>query len=88
MVPLSFVLACLLNLDSTRSPIVPKIDAINEITSKLVRDKKSQKYETKNAVINVKNTPPKKPSIVFLVKHFQIISFSLSSYQQKTQSYH
>ena len=65
MVPLSFVLACLLNLDSTRSPIVPKIDAINEITSKLVRDKKSQKYETKNAVINVKNTPPKKPSIVF-----------------------
>ena len=59
------MLACLLNFDSTRSPAVPRIEAINEITIKLVRDKKSQKYESIKAVINENKTPPKKPSIVF-----------------------
>ena len=61
IVPLSLVLACLLNFDSTRSPAVPRTAAINEITIKLVKDKKSQKYERIKAVINENKTPPKKP---------------------------
>ena len=55
------MLACLLNFDSTRSPAVPRIEAINEITIKLVRDKKSQKNERIKAAINENKTPPKKP---------------------------
>ena len=65
ILPLSLVLTCLLNFDSTRSPVVPNMEAINEIIIKLVRDNKSQKYESKIAVINENRTPPIKPSTVF-----------------------
>jgi len=66
ILPLSLILTCLLNFDSTRSPVVPRTEAINEITIKLESDKKSQKYESKKAVSNENKTPPIKPSTVFL----------------------
>ena len=65
MVPLSLILACLLNLDSTKSPVVPSIETINDNTIQWVIDKKSMLNEIIIAAITVKNTPPKKPSIVF-----------------------
>ena len=65
MVPLSLILACLLNLDSTKSPVLPSIETINDHTIQWVIDKKSMVYEIIIAAITVKKTPPIKPSIVF-----------------------
>ena len=42
MVPLSFTCACLLNFDSTKSPIVPNIDVITDKTIQFVKERISR----------------------------------------------
>ena len=64
--PLSFTFACLLNLDSTKSPIVPITETITLITSQFNIEKSKLNLLIIIAAKREKTKPPKKPSIVFL----------------------
>ena len=90
MLPLSFTFACLLNFDSIRSPIVPKIEIIEPITNQSINEivGSASCLEMMIAAISENTHPPKKPSIVFLVIHFRIIYAYRSFFQQDMQSYH
>ena len=65
MFPLSFMFACLLNFDSTKSPIVPISDTITAIISQFNNEKSKFILLINNPAKSEKTKPPNRPSTVF-----------------------
>ena len=65
MFPLSLIPACLLNFDSTKSPVVPNADTNTLIINQFNIEKSKLNLLISNAAKRENTKPPINPSIVF-----------------------